>query len=131
MPFESETQHSRPVAVVLSMTASGQEGKIYMELPLRQRVPPDANLPRHLKSAKIVALLNKDQELLPFEQLNRIICRIHPVVSQQERATFPKNADRDWVSSPWFTVEDGVVRFEEPGSRWFLVGREVESYECR
>ena len=32
--------------------------------------------------------------------------------------------------SVWFMMRDEKVEFENPRNRWFMAGREVESYEC-
>ncbi|KAF2176330.1 hypothetical protein K469DRAFT_700046 [Zopfia rhizophila CBS 207.26] len=88
-----------------------------------------ADLPHRLKSVKIAALMDGHRQAATLEQLNGIICRVLPIFSPEERGRFRSlNEGREW---PWFTLEDGTVQFEQPSSRWFLAGREIESYECR
>jgi len=62
-------------------------------------------------------------------RLERTICRVTPSISTEEREAL--DVSMEPKALPWFAVRDGVVEFESSGSRWFLAGREIESYECR
>jgi hypothetical protein len=78
----------------------------------------------------VIALAGSSQNSASSEQLDNIICRVRAVFSQEERAGFQLLSMHE-PSWPWFKLEDGIVDFEDPTSRWFLAGREIESFECR
>lgn len=67
-------------------------------------------------------------------RLAHIICLIHPVISPEERSMKSHHgrprAGRGDARSVWFMATDGMVNFDLAASRYFLAGREVESYEC-
>ncbi|OCL08427.1 hypothetical protein AOQ84DRAFT_376778 [Glonium stellatum] len=125
----------KAVTVGLYITASGSHEEIYVEIPLHERVSPNAllGLPRHPQSARLADLLESGAQVSNRRRIERTICLIHPVISPEERSMrshlYRTGSDNgDW--SPWFMLDDGIVNFEHPANRWFLAGREVESYEC-
>ncbi|KAF2730260.1 hypothetical protein EJ04DRAFT_48839 [Polyplosphaeria fusca] len=151
-PLLSTTQRvpNHAAAVLLDIVEAEAENERYVELPLRERVlsgapsatrmwisqcavltwEAGAQLPRLPKYVRIVGLLDTQRQSSSLDQLSRTICRVYPAFSREEQATFRSMGEPD-LSWPWFTVEDGAVLFQETSSRWFLAGREIESYECR
>ncbi|KAF2788751.1 hypothetical protein K505DRAFT_254804 [Melanomma pulvis-pyrius CBS 109.77] len=128
MSHISKPISSRPTSVILAITVTDNDIERYIEIPLGQRTLPDAGLPRHLKSAKIVALVNADRQAAPLEKLDRTICRVVPVPSMEEKSGLLRELEKDWL---WFMLADEEVHFEQSSSRWFLAGREIGNYECR
>ncbi|ORY15805.1 hypothetical protein BCR34DRAFT_152758 [Clohesyomyces aquaticus] len=120
--------HFRATSIILEMTESNGDAT-FVEIPLRERITPGA-LFRRLKSVKIVALVDVQEQAVALEELTKVVCRVVPVFSREEKSvnTATESAQRIW---PSITAEDGTVRFDIYSSRWFLAGREIQSLECR
>ena len=70
---------------------------------------------------------------MKYEATNKIICLAHPVPRDNRgtnRSRRRPERTTDETFPIWWNLEDGKVDFEDPRLRWFLGGREVESYEC-
>jgi hypothetical protein len=64
-----------------------------------------------------------------LEELDRVMCRVVPVLSAEERAALVLGSiKKSW---PWFKLEEEKVSLEQASSRWFLAGRAIANYECR
>ncbi|KAH7378806.1 hypothetical protein BKA66DRAFT_143266 [Pyrenochaeta sp. MPI-SDFR-AT-0127] len=127
-PLQPEQQLNRlqyATGVILGFTQRGSNEEHHFEIPLRARISSGANLPSHPSTMKIIAVINDDGLSVPLEGLERVICRVVPNISVEERAAVEQKV---W---PWFTVQDATVQFEVAFSRWYLGGRSIESYECR
>ena len=86
------------------------------------------SLPHHPNTVKVVALVNEKGQGAPLEELRRVMCKVEPKFSEEEKAMYVSGMEEKvW---PWFSIEDGTIRFENEASRWFLAGRSIESYEC-
>ncbi|KAF2001116.1 hypothetical protein P154DRAFT_562980, partial [Amniculicola lignicola CBS 123094] len=124
-PKSSEDRPNfRATTVILSITTAGNKNERYVEIPLRQRIVPGTDLPRQLSSAKIAALMDSQRRAASLEQLNGVICRVAPALSQEEKGVH-FNSGKQQVVWPWFALRDGSVEFEKPSSRWFLAGRDI------
>lgn len=93
-------------------------------------------LPLHPQTAHITNVLTNpyDQEA-NSQRLDRTICMVHGLVDESEKSI---QAVSRWLrsfgeldgSDIGFQASDGVVKLGDAASRWFLAGRQVESYEC-
>ncbi|KAF2252713.1 hypothetical protein BU26DRAFT_517286 [Trematosphaeria pertusa] len=129
-PSKPDTKTSVPfyaTKAILAVTAVGDEDEKYIELPLRQRMPPGPEFPYRLDGARIVALMNEQRQSAPLEELGLIMCRIMPRDAVEEEVS-STSRNREW---PWFRAKDGAVQFQQASSVWFLADRDIESYECR
>jgi hypothetical protein len=139
----------RPTRIILSITVKDSDKEQFVGIPLRQRISAGTvdftvstetgvdfkswigtEISRKLKAAKIVSLVNLDEQAASLEQLRRITCRVLPSFTLEERRNYGSLGANEpgW---PWFSWADENVEFEESSSRWFLAGREIESFECR
>ncbi|KAF1843902.1 uncharacterized protein K460DRAFT_368770 [Cucurbitaria berberidis CBS 394.84] len=143
LPTQRAQAHSYATGVILGFTESGSNQEHRFEIPLRAQISSGTcfeeleipkqvltpqlgvDLPGHLKTIKIIAATNQQGQSAPLESLSRIICRVIPKISMEEKEM---GEQRVW---PWFTAEDAVVRFEASSSRWYLAGRSIERFECR
>lgn len=69
-------------------------------------------------------MIRSSPQVAKPEYLDHVICQIYPVYNRTE--TVPD--EDEWQIS--FERKDGLVSFSEPGTKFWLVGQEVESYEC-
>ncbi|KAF2814875.1 uncharacterized protein BDZ99DRAFT_186225 [Mytilinidion resinicola] len=141
--------HSSVGMVGLHVTASNSHDEKYVELPLRQRVVPGSNssLPVHVQSARIAdpsdprSHTTRIQSAVSYSftsrhqrqrlrDIERIACTIRAVLSEEEKGMLAHQGTGEVDCTVAFTFQDGTVSFEQPGNRWFLAGREVESMEC-
>jgi hypothetical protein len=94
-------------------------------------------LPRRPSNAQIInatARIGRDEQKLTPARLGLVLCMAYPrtASSIDELVTIDiEDVADEWSPFPiWLTLLDGNVDFEDPSSRWYLAGREVESYEC-
>ncbi len=93
--------------------------------------------PRRARILNAFADSSDGKIVLKNEALNGIICLAHPS-HKSEYSDYNKRQHRPSrplgslieEAAVWWSVEDGVVDFQDPRDRFFLGGREVESYEC-
>jgi len=86
-------------------------------------------LPRHLKTIKIIAAITSNGRSVSLERLDRIICKITPDYSGEEREATASDAAPEVL--PVFALKDEAVQLDDSSSTWFLGGRAIDSYECR
>lgn len=77
----------------------------------------------------IATVVNLKGTVVSMKDLGRIMCRVMPMFSYEERAAMASaDVEKVW---PWFSIRDEAVLFQKASSRWYLGGRAVASYECR
>ncbi|CAK4034926.1 Hypothetical predicted protein [Lecanosticta acicola] len=86
-------------------------------------------LPVNPMTARITTMINTSPRLAAPEQLDRISCDIWTHANRTRGRG--KGLPEKWKIS--FSKNDGLVRFADdaaPWKRWWLGGKEVESYAC-
>jgi len=74
-------------------------------------------------------MTNDQGQSASLEELDKTMCKMVPRLSKEDRAALDlASHEKSW---PWFKLRDEIVPLEQDSSRWFLGGREIESYECR
>ncbi|KAH7138342.1 hypothetical protein B0J11DRAFT_13043 [Dendryphion nanum] len=121
---------SQATSVILGFTSFDCHDERYVEISLRERFVSGANFPARLKAAKIVAVVDVQRRAIPLEHFDHVRCIVTPVFSVGERAQFGSTGIEEPVW-PSFALRDGTVHFDISTSRWFLAGREIDSFECR
>ncbi|GAB7352198.1 hypothetical protein MBLNU459_g2675t1 [Dothideomycetes sp. NU459] len=126
------TQHLDPApkSVELLFTSEAEEEPTHLWLPWGTRIYSRDYpvLPLHPATVKINNIMGGHKD-----QLARMTCVINPVIDPREPSDHrryektPLDFNELAIS---FRAADGDVDLAEAGSRWFLAGREVESYEC-
>lgn len=154
----SSNQHLEhgPRSVELLLTSQDEEEMIRVWLPLGKRIhlrrfqhEVDSDcvgtdfretgdypiLPLHPSTVHIVNVYTPaDDAAASSRRLDRTVCVLHPAVHRDKRCTH--GLGRWWINKDCngmaasFERSDGPVDLEDPKLRWFLEGREVESYEC-
>ncbi|KAL2356118.1 hypothetical protein BJ546DRAFT_969950 [Cryomyces antarcticus] len=119
----------------IEFTTAGDHELRRVWLPLGKRISPRdvAALPVHPATARITTVTTSGEHSTLEQQTNRVLCLVHPLPSPEERSTQAhdgRSIDRNTALSVRMRRAHGLVNFEEGASRWFLAGREVESYEC-
>ncbi|KAL5121043.1 hypothetical protein ACEQ8H_000892 [Pleosporales sp. CAS-2024a] len=131
IPLQTDQQQkTRPSSstVILAFTSGGKDQLKHAEIPTDQQIASGIDLPSHLDTLRIETMLNDKGGFVSLEELNKVMCRVVPRLSIEERAAQAETGvERIW---PWFNIRDETISFTQSSSRWFLAGRAIQGFEC-
>ncbi|KAF1920534.1 hypothetical protein BDU57DRAFT_534299 [Ampelomyces quisqualis] len=129
LPVRPQTTEPSGNSVILAYKESGSDRVRHFEIALRRLTLSGVDIPAQPNEIRIASVVNRKGGLAPLEELSKVMCRIVPKLSVEEKTALEFSGQEKLF--PWFRTDDETIFFKRPSSRWFLAGRSIQSYECR